>query len=127
MMTPFSDLLFNLRRSKGLRQKELADKLNMGSSYLSGLESGHKEPPGEEQLKRFALALELNAEQTEEFVHTAELSRRRIEIPIEASKEEFLLVHEFAAELGTLSHAQIEMMRLLLRINRENNQLGSTR
>lgn len=126
-MTPFSELLFTLRRSKGLYQKELADMLNIGSSYLSGLESGNKKPPGLEQLKRFALTLKLSAEQTEEFFQMAELSRRRIEIPIEASKEEFLLVHEFAAELGKLSHTQVEMMRLLLRINRENNLLRSAR
>lgn len=119
-MTPFADYLFQIRRAKGLRQKDLADRLEVGSSYICGLEAGRKDPPGPEQLERFAHALALTSEQTTDLMRMAELSRRRIDIPSDASKEEFMLAHEFAAHLGSLSTAQVEMIKMFLRIAPED-------
>jgi transcriptional regulator with XRE-family HTH domain len=119
-MTPFSDYLFQLRRARGLRQQELADRLGLGSSYISALESCRKEPPTEKQLQRVIEVMALNADEAAELIRLAKLSRRRIDIPTEASKEEYVLAHELAAQLGSLTQNQIDMMRLFLRISGED-------
>lgn len=118
-MTPFAEFLFQLRRTRGLRQKELADLLGVDSSYLSALEGGRRDPPASGRLEHFARILGLSQDQTGEMLRSAAMSGRRIDIPDDASREEYILAHEFATELGSFSGAQIELMRTFLRIKRD--------
>lgn len=113
-MTPFSDYLFQLRRLRGLRQNELAAALGLGSSYISALESCRKDPPTPHQLQRLSQALSLSHMEAEELGRLAALSRRRLEIPPEASKEEYLFAHEVVAQLGRLTPEQVTALRTVL-------------
>ena len=115
-MTPFGDFIFAIRREWGLRQKEMAYRMGVDASYLCALEAGRREPPTAEQLQRYAQALGLSGEMTRKMVQVAELSRRRLEIPQDASKEEYVLAHQFMLALGSLTSAQVEIIRLLLQM-----------
>lgn len=119
-MTPFADLLFHLRRSRGLRQRELADRLGLGASYISALEACRKDPPAPKQLARLSTALALSPEESGELIRVAELSRSRIDIPSDASKDEYVLMHELARKLGSLTAEQVSVMRTVLRMSRED-------
>lgn len=44
-MSPFGQLLHELRQKSGLRQVELAERMGYEQSYLSALELGVKGPP----------------------------------------------------------------------------------
>lgn len=119
-MTPFADFLSNLRRARGLRQRDLAEKLGLGASYISALEACRKDPPSLDQLDRLCRALHLTPVECSELKRQAQLSRTRIDIPVEASKEEFVVLHELAAQLGTLTPLQIQMIQMVLQLARES-------
>lgn len=44
MATINTRLMRDLRKQKGLTQGELADKVNIGQSFISKIEKGHLEP-----------------------------------------------------------------------------------
>jgi transcriptional regulator with XRE-family HTH domain len=44
-MTPFGEKLRQLRRAKGVSQKEMAAALGVSAAYLSALEHGHRGAP----------------------------------------------------------------------------------
>jgi len=58
----FGDHLRELRKAKGLSQKELADKVGIDFTYLSKIETRNAAPPGEETLRKLAAALGTDAE-----------------------------------------------------------------
>lgn len=126
-MTPFADYLFQLRRARGLRQHEVAARLGLGAAYISALEAARKEPPSAAQVMRIATALALSEAESDELVRTAELSRSRLDIPNDASKEEYVLAHQFVTRLGTLSPRMVAVIGLLLQMNegdeKSNRQL----
>lgn len=115
-MTPFSDYLFQLRRNRGLRQRELADILGVEQTYLSALEAARKDPPSPEQVARFAMALELTEEEHADLLYAAQISKRKLELPEDTNRAEYQLVHELVNNLGGLSDDQISVIRTVLRM-----------
>jgi transcriptional regulator with XRE-family HTH domain len=116
LMTPFSDYLFQLRRNRGLRQRELADILGVEQTYLSALEAARKDPPSPEQVARFAMALELTEEEHADLLYAAQISKRKLELPEDTNRAEYQLVHELVNSLGGLSDDQISVIRTVLRM-----------
>lgn len=53
-MTPFGEAMRNLRRRKGVSQKEMAAAIGVSPAYLSALEHGHKGTPSFDFLQRVA-------------------------------------------------------------------------
>lgn len=124
-MTPFADYLFQLRRARGLRQRELATRLGLGAAYISALEAARKDPPSIKQLGRLTEAMALTTAESAELVRFAELSRSRLDIPSDASKEEYVLAHELVARLGTLRPNTVAILRLLLRIGEDDEAIAA--
>jgi len=58
----FGDRLRELRKAKGLSQKELADRVKINFTYLSKIETGGAAPPGEDTIRKLAAALGADAE-----------------------------------------------------------------
>ncbi|WP_227096646.1 helix-turn-helix domain-containing protein [Aeromonas veronii] len=58
-MTPFGIYLENLRRSRRIQQKQLADLMGINPCYVSTLERGRKGPPSAEVLNRLIKNLNL--------------------------------------------------------------------
>lgn len=53
-MTPFGEAMRDLRRQKGVSQKEMARAVGVSPAYLSALEHGHKGIPSFDFLQRIA-------------------------------------------------------------------------
>lgn len=53
-MTPFGQVMRDLRRRKGVSQREMAKAIGVSAAYLSALEHGHKGTPSFDFLQRVA-------------------------------------------------------------------------
>lgn len=52
-----------LRRERGLTQRQAADRLGVDFTYLSKIENGRGEPPGEETVRKLSELLETDVEE----------------------------------------------------------------
>lgn len=59
----FGDRLRELRKAKGLTQKDLADKVKIDFTYLSKIETGGAPPPAEETIHDLARVLKADADE----------------------------------------------------------------
>lgn len=93
------DKLRELRQTRGLRQIDLANRLGVQPSVISGLETGARTHVGEKMLERIAKALELTV---------AELnSLRQLRRPHSASAGNLIVIPPSATE------AELHTIRLL--------------
>ncbi len=76
----FADMIRRRRKELGMTLSEVAAKMAWSIPYVSELERGVKQPPPIEQIRRLAIALQLNPFN---LVKEAELSRRSVEIDLE--------------------------------------------
>jgi len=58
-MTPFGRYLTTLRLNRRVKQKELAEALDVDPSYISAIESGKKAPPSNKAIQEIVIALKL--------------------------------------------------------------------
>lgn len=115
-MSPFSSVLHELRDAHGLRQAELADMLGYEQSYISALEIGAKGPPPSEFVTRAIAELHLDEAWQARLWESLEFSQRKIVLPTEAPEAVFRLCNELRHQLAKLHPAQIELMRIALRL-----------
>jgi transcriptional regulator with XRE-family HTH domain len=59
----FGRTIQELRRARGLTQREVAQQLGIDFTYLSKLENDRGEPPGEETVRKLAVILEVDPEE----------------------------------------------------------------
>jgi HTH-type transcriptional regulator, competence development regulator len=59
----FGKRIHELRRERGLTQRQVAAELRIDFTYLSKLENDRGEPPGEELVRRLAELFEVDAEE----------------------------------------------------------------
>jgi transcriptional regulator with XRE-family HTH domain len=58
----FGERVRELRKERGLSQRDLAGRSGIDFTYLSKIENGRMEPPSEEVIRRVALALGTDAD-----------------------------------------------------------------
>ncbi|AMK76909.1 MULTISPECIES: helix-turn-helix domain-containing protein [Methylomonas] len=126
-MTPFGVFLEKIRRSRQLRQKQLAVDLGINASYISALETGRKEPPSRQILERLITALDLSDDEQAALWESAEQSQRSIQLPDGMRLSEFRLVNELRKHLGNLDEGRITIMLNLLTLNISDNKQLKTR
>lgn len=126
-MTPFGVFLEKVRRSRQLRQKQLAVDLGINASYISALETGRKEPPSRRVLERLIAALDLSDEEQTVLWESAEQSQRSIQLPDGMRLSEFRLVNELRKQLGKLDDGQITIILEVLALNNPNSKKLKTR
>ena len=115
-MSPFSLFLRRLRRRRGLKQKEVADRLGYEPSYLSALERGEKGPPRRAFVERLIRGLDLDEDERVELTTALAESRRQITLPARSNELEYSLLRELEPQLGKLRPEQIYLIRLALRL-----------
>ncbi|WMO15287.1 helix-turn-helix domain-containing protein [Pseudoalteromonas piscicida] len=115
-MTPFGMRLEKLRRSRNLKQIELAEKVGIKSSYVSVLESGQKGAPSAWIVKSIIKQLDLDDEESAALLRDAEVSDFTFRVPKGTSAYEFELLHELKGKLGVLSDKQISIIKMILSI-----------
>ena len=120
MLSPFGKFCRKLRIEKGELLLDMANKLNVKSSYLSSVEVGRKSIP-ESWKKEIAKIYELNEEETKELEKSIEESVRQIKINMQDRSEndrQFLLA--FARKLDDLELFEKESILKILQNNKKN-------
>lgn len=115
-MTPFGEYLEQLRRSRYLQQKQLADIMGINPCYVSSLEKGRKGPPSKPVLEQLIEKLDLSQEEEDGLWKSVELSDLSLKLPINMSKQEFEFLHELRRSLGRLSQNQLVIMQTALKM-----------
>ena len=77
-MTPFGERVRDLRKTKGMAQKEMAAALGVSSAYLSALEHGKRGRPGSGLIMQICALFELIWDEAEDLKRLAELSHPRV-------------------------------------------------
>ncbi len=76
-MTPFGARVRELRARKGVKQKQMAEDLNVSSAYLSALEHGHRGRPASGMIMQICGYFDLIWDQSEDLKRLADLSHPR--------------------------------------------------
>jgi transcriptional regulator with XRE-family HTH domain len=118
-MSPFARLLKELRVRRGVRQKELADRLGYEPSYLSALERSEKGPPRRDFIERLIRGLRLDEAEQAELAAAIKASSRQISLPATASDREYGMFQQLGPQLGKLHPLQIQLIELALQIPTE--------
>lgn len=114
-MSPFSVQLQHLRRSRGLRQKALADLLGVDAANLSAIENGHRPPPRKSEfLEKVRVCLELSEEEFTDLKLRAEATQLLGPVVSGASPDQIDLALEFLRGLKGLRPPQLRVIRAAL-------------
>ena len=94
MAASFGDYLRGLRKRAGFSQRELAAQAGIDFTYLSKIENGRVDPPGEATLR--ALASALGAEAEDLFARARKMPRDLKQLVAQGSPEKALLLRRIA-------------------------------
>ena len=106
-MTPFGNVLSQLRRSRKLQQKELAEYVGIKASYVSAIEGGQKGPPSKPIIQKIIDALHLSIDEKTLLESSIGPSERIIRLPATISLEEYAFIWQLRQRLGSLSHEEL--------------------
>ena len=114
MITEFGRILRNIRMECNELLKDMADKLNITSSYLSAIEHGKREIP-EGFVNDIICLYNLNETAAAEVKRVAVKSRLTLKLDLNGQGEKTKnLANAFARKLGDLDDNQInEMMNII--------------
>jgi len=79
-MTPFAAKIRQIRKARGISQKEMAEALGVSPAYLSALEHGHRSPPNWVMVQKIIGYLNVIWDEADELQRLAELSHPRVVI-----------------------------------------------
>ncbi len=118
MITPFGKCVRKLRIDRNMLLKDMADRLQKSSAYLSAVESGRKPVPPQ-LVEDIAAALHLNLAEKAELVKSADESQGVITIQVlpEADLHARSMVAMLARRFntGTLNPAQVQKIEDILK------------
>ena len=114
-MTPFAHALRQLRRRKGVTQKDLARAIGVSPAYLSALEHGKKGKPSFDLLQRIAGYFNIIWDEADELFFTAASSHPRVTLDTSGLPAAYTaFANRLAREIRTLPPDMIEAMEKLL-------------
>lgn len=114
-MTPFGKKIRELRKNKGINQKQMAADLDVSPAYLSALEHGHRGQPTWAMVQRVISYFGLIWDDAEEIEHLSRLSHPRITVDASGlSAEAVSLVNQLSRKIRKLSPERIAKLSQLL-------------
>lgn len=126
-MSPFSRLLAEMRRSRGLRQSKLAELIGFEQGYISALEGGIKGPPSKDFMIRVKRALNLNVDEQEKLELASLKSIRKYVVPIDAPEQYYEFCYELNKSKMLMQPNQIEIMLNILQLLNEANSSSKSK
>jgi transcriptional regulator with XRE-family HTH domain len=115
-MTPFGKRLREMREERGLSLKDMAENLEVSSSYLSALEHGRRGSPSWFLVQRVIVYFNVIWDEAEELQRLAQRSHPRVTVDTAGlAPEATELAHLLAAEIGGLSVKSLQDVRKALR------------
>jgi HTH-type transcriptional regulator, competence development regulator len=106
----FGDYLRGLRKQAGLSQRELAQRGGIDFTYLSKIENGRVDPPGEATMRALARALGADAEDL--LARARKMPRDLKRLVAEGTPEKALLLRRIAQTPMTPERVE-RMLRML--------------
>jgi transcriptional regulator with XRE-family HTH domain len=115
-MTPFGKRLREMREERGVSLKEMAESLEVSSSYLSALEHGKRGSPSWFLVQRIIVYFNVIWDEAEELQRLAQRSHPRVVVDTGGlAPEATELAHLLATEIGGLSVKSLQDVRKALR------------
>lgn len=112
-MTPFGLKMRELRRKKGVNQKQMAAALGVSAAYLSALEHGHRGTPSWQFLQRVTGYFNVIWDEADELQRLAEASHPRVIVDTEnLSASATSLANFLAREIQKLSEEDCKAIRM---------------
>ena len=114
-MTPFGERLRELRRAKGVSQKQMAASLGVSAAYLSALEHGRRGVPSWAMVQKIIGYFNVIWDDAEELQRLAETSDPRVVIDTAGlSAKATALANLLAARIATLEDDEIARLTAIL-------------
>lgn len=114
-MTPFGNALRELRRRKGVTQREMAHAIGVSPAYLSALEHGRRGRPSFDFLQRVAGYFNIIWDEADDLFMTAEASHPRVVLDTTGLPPEYTaLANRLARTIRTLPPDMVELLQKLL-------------
>ena len=108
-MTPFGEKIRELRRSRGITLKQMAEDLGVSSAYFSALEHGRRGRPGSGLVQQICGYFELMWDEAEELQRLAELSHPRVVVDTGGlSPKATKLANVLAEKIETMDEETLE-------------------
>lgn len=121
MVTSFGKILRKIRIDNNEILKNMAEKLNVTSSFLSAVENGKKRIPNN-WLNEISCLYDLNSSEIENLEFAFSETNESIKISFEGlNLESKKLAFSFARKLNELDDAEIESLKNLLRKEKQQN------
>ncbi|MEX0954744.1 MAG: helix-turn-helix domain-containing protein [Rhizobiaceae bacterium] len=115
-MTPFGEKLRQLRRQRGVSQKDMARALGVSAAYLSALEHGHRGAPSWAMTQKIIGYFNVIWDDAEELQRLAASSDPRVLVDTAGlSPRATELANLLAASIGALGDEEVEELLNLLR------------
>ncbi|MBT5187974.1 MAG: helix-turn-helix transcriptional regulator [Kordiimonadaceae bacterium] len=110
-MTPFGKKVRELRKERGISQKEMAAKLAISPAYLSALEHGHRGRPSWVLIQQIITFFNIIWDEAEELESLARLSHPRMVVDTSGlSADATELVNLLNREIRSLEQGKINQM-----------------
>ena len=114
-MTPFGERMRELRQTKGVTLKDMAEAIGISSAYLSALEHGKRGRPGWPLIQRIIAYFNIIWDDAEAVVRLARISHPRITIDTAGlSPKATELANRLADDIGRLDGKSIAEMLAVL-------------
>ncbi len=118
-MTPFGERMREMRRARGVTQKDMARALGVSASYLSALERGHRGRPTWPLLQKIIGYFNIIWDEAEDLVRLAERSHPRVMIDTGGlSPAATELANLLAERIGQLTDVQLRELAAAIRAQR---------
>jgi transcriptional regulator with XRE-family HTH domain len=110
-MTPFGQKIRDLRRERGLSQKDMAEAIGVSAAYLSALEHGKRGAPTWPMIQKIIGYFNIIWDDAEELTRLAETSHPRVTIDTSSlSPRATELANLLAANIGRLDERKIDRL-----------------
>ncbi len=129
-MTPFGQKVRELRRSRGVSQKDMAAALGVSPAYLSALEHGHRGRPSWVMVQKMIGYFNIIWDEAEELERLAETSHPRVVIDTSGlSPRATELANLLSGRISELDEKDIEALTLLLNaaVQRSERSVGPSK
>jgi transcriptional regulator with XRE-family HTH domain len=114
-MTPFGEKVRELRKTRGISQKQMAKKLAISPAYLSALEHGHRGRPSWPLIQQIISFFNIIWDEAEELENLARVSHPRVVVDTSGlCAEATELVNLLNRDIKKLKQEQIlEMLKVV--------------
>ncbi|WP_336070887.1 helix-turn-helix transcriptional regulator [Nitratireductor rhodophyticola] len=115
-MTPLGEKIRQLRRERGVSQKEMAASIGVSAAYLSSLEHGRASPPNWAMIQKIIGYFNVIWDEADEMQRIAELSHPRVVVDTaRLAPEATELANLLAAHIASMKNAEVTLLLKQLR------------